>query len=104
MVKSVSLVSGRNFKSITEAQDHFSSVLKSQDINIEFLGAAAADISALYSAYCAKTNWTLKSPVSAFFPTHDKRPGATTLCFGVRFVDGTTTKFSLQKALRSIAE
>lgn len=103
MVKSVSLASGRSFPTIKAALDHFSGVLKDQPDKAPFTGADESDIGAAYLAYCAKTKWTLESSPASYYPTHGRGVGFTTRCFGVTFADGTSTIFSMEKALRAIA-
>lgn len=103
MVKSVVLTTGREFASIKSAGDHFSQILKAQQVGAEFSGADADDLHALFLGYCEKTSWHLPSPPVAFYPTWDKRPGSSTLCFGVRYEDDSKGNFSLPKALSSVA-
>lgn len=103
MVKSVSLATGRSFPTVKAALDHFSEVLKKQPDKAPFAGADEDDIDAAYLAYCAKTNWTLESPPASYYPTRGRGVGFTTRCFGVTFEDGTSTNFSMEKALRAIA-
>lgn len=103
MAKSVSLRTGRVFGTITTAKGHFARILDAQELKKAFSGRELADIKALYEEYCAKTDWAMPSPPASFYPTHDRGPGYTTRCFGVTFEDGTTTNFSLEKALRAIA-
>jgi len=45
----------------------------------------------------------MPSAVTAFFPTMEKRGAGYTRCLGVRFADGTSTTFSLDKALSAVA-
>lgn len=103
MVKSVSLATGRSFPTIEAALNHFSGVLKEQHDKAPFTGADESDIGAAYLAYCAKTKWTLESSPASYYPTHGRGVGFTTRCFGVTFTDGTSTIFSMEKALRAIA-
>jgi hypothetical protein len=103
MVKSILLATGRDFASIKAAKEHFNSILTGQEMEADFSGEDFDDIKALYLAYCESTNWQLPSPPVAFFPTYDRRPGATTLCFGIRFENETKDKFSFLKALSSVA-
>jgi hypothetical protein len=103
MAKSVSLKTGRTFPTVTAAKKHFDLVLDGRELKQEFTGDELADIRSVYEDYCAKTGWHLQSPPASFHPTHDRGPGYTTRCFGVTFEDGTTDKFSMEKALRAIA-
>lgn len=103
MAKSVLLATGRSFPTVKAALDHFSGVLKEQPDKAPFAGADESDIGAAYLAYCAKTNWTLESPPAFYYPTHGRGAGFTTRCFGVTFEDGNSTNFSMEKALRTIA-
>lgn len=103
MTKSVSLETGRNFPTITRAKKHFAPMLERNDIKQPFSGEDLADIAALYRDYCVRTNWPLPSPPTSFYSTHERNKGYTTRCFGVTFADGSTGRFSLDKALRAVA-
>jgi len=103
MAKSVSLKTGRTFKTVSAAKDHFARLLDDQPLKEEFTDDDLIDIRAAYEAYCSSTNWILKSPPTSFYPAHDRGPGYTTRCYGVTFADGTVATFSMEKALRAIA-
>lgn len=103
MAKSVSLKTGRAFETVTAAQDHFSSLLRSRPLKEPFTGNDLADIGAAYEDYCAKTKWKLPAPPVSFYPAHGRGPGYTTRCFGVTFSNGDTSIFSMDKALSAIA-
>ena len=103
MAKSVCLRTGRVFGTVTAAKEHFTQILNVQELMQEFTGDELADIHAIYDDYCAKTGWKLQSLPASFYPAHDRGPGYTTRCYGVTFEDGTTSNFSMEKALRAIA-
>jgi hypothetical protein len=103
MAKSVSLKTGRNFPTITRAKQHFAPMLDRNDIGQPFSDDDLADIAALYRDYCAKTKWPLPSQPTSYYPTHERNKGYTTRCFGVTFADGSTGRFSLDKALSAVA-
>ena len=103
MAKSISLKTGRNFATVTAAQEHFARILDSREPKQEFSGDDMADVREAYEEYCTKTSWELKSRPAFFYPTHDRGPSYTTRCFGVTFEDGMTGHFSMNKALRAIA-
>ena len=104
MAKSVTLSTGRTFLSVTVAKGHFAAILDHRKLNEPYSGDDLADIRALYTAYCIKTDWELRSPPASFYPTYDRGPAYTTRCFGVTFEDGTIARFSIDKALRAIAQ
>jgi hypothetical protein len=103
MAKSVSFETGRTFATISRAKQHFAPMLDRNDIKELFSGDDLAEIAVLYRYYCAKTNWPLPSPPTSFYPTYERDEGYTTRCFGVTFADGSTGRFSLEKALRAVA-
>ena len=103
MAKHVTLSTGLSFPTVKAACGHFSEMLKNQADKVPFAGTEESQISAVYLTYCSKTNWQVKSPPASFYPSHGRGPGFTTRCFGVMFADGTTTEFSMEKALRAIA-
>jgi hypothetical protein len=82
---------------------HFEPILKGAALGKHFAGQEFQDIKALYEAYCRQTNWVIKSPVTAFFPKNETGNGFATKCFGIQFEDGSTGRFSLDKALSAVA-
>ena len=103
MVKHINLGSGLDFESITAGKTHFEPILKDTPLGTHVTPQEFAQINALYEAYCKKTNWPINSQPAAFFPMHDRGKGYTTRCFGVAFKDGSTGRFSLDKALSAVA-
>lgn len=103
MAKSLTLDTGRVFKTITAAKEHFAHILDGGEFRKTFSDEDLADIRAVYVAYCAETGWELLSDPVSFYPTNGRGPGYTTRCFGVTFDDGTTGNFSMDRALRAIA-
>jgi hypothetical protein len=101
--KMIDLNNGLQFESISAGKIHFEKILKETSLGTHVTGQEFRDISALYEAYCNKTNWPLGSPPVAFFPMHERGKGYTTRCFGVTFEDGSTNRFSLDKALSAAA-
>jgi hypothetical protein len=95
---------GLKFESITAGKMHFEPILKDAAMGRNYAGQEFQDIKALYDEYCRKTNWILKSPVKAFFPKNETGKGFTTKCFGIEFEDGSTDRFSLDKALSAVAK
>jgi hypothetical protein len=101
--KSINLGNGLMFTSISAGKVHFESILKSTAIETDVAANEFNELKALYEQYCTKTNWPLNSPPTAFYPTYERGPGYTTRCFGIRFQDGSTGRFSLDKALSEVA-
>jgi hypothetical protein len=103
VAKKVDLSTGKSFKNIAEAKRHFSALLDATPLKAEISGGDLEDVTAVYRAYCDATDWALPSAPVAFFPIHESGEGYTTRCFGVRLADGSTDRFSIQKALSAIA-
>ena len=103
MPKFVKLSTGLEFKSVMAGVEHFLKLLAAQDLKVAFTGVDEVHIRAAYNEYCVKTDWQTPSPIATFEPVHDRGPGYTTRCFGVTYVDGSTAKFSMKKALSVIA-
>lgn len=103
MPKTVTLATGLRFASISAGVDHFSAMLEAQELRKPFEGDDAHHIRAAYEAYCAKTEWTTPSHAATFQPVQERGPGFTTRCFGISYEDGSTGRFSMQKALSAIA-
>jgi hypothetical protein len=102
--KTIDLGVGLKFESITSAKMHFDPILKNAALGQHFTGQEFQDIKTLYDEYCRKTNWAVKSPANAFFPKNEVGKGFTTRCFGIEFKDGSTDRFSLDKALSAVAK
>ena len=103
MTKSVHLRSGRAFPTLSAAKSHFHQLLDGQPLKAPFEGDDLVDIEAAFVAYCAETDWPLPSSPKSFYPTQNRGPGYTTLCYGVAFADGKSDSFSMDKALTAIA-
>jgi hypothetical protein len=101
--KDINLGDGLKFESISAGKKHFEPILKNAALGKHFAGQEFQEIKALYDAYCRKTNWVVKSPVAAFFPKNEIGKGFTTKCFGIQYEDGSTDRFSLDKALSAVA-
>jgi hypothetical protein len=104
MVKSVDLGNGLKFESISSGKTHFENILKETALGTHVAAQEFNELNALYEAYCAKTEWPISSPPAAFFPKHETGKGYTTRCFGIKFEDGSTDRFSLDKALSAVAK
>lgn len=102
--KQVYLGSDLKFDSITTARLYFRNVLNSTTVNEYVSKDECRNLTRLYEAYCAGTDWPITSPPVAFYPVDEKGPGYTTKCFGVEFADGTKQRFSLDKALTVAAK
>jgi hypothetical protein len=101
VAKKIDLGPGLQFLSIAHAKkDYFGKILKDTPINQRITKEEFDALKLLYERYCSKTNWQIPSPPKAFFPTHDKYG---TVCFGIEFEDGSTYRFSLDKALSAVA-
>ncbi|MBR1227934.1 hypothetical protein JQ600_23745 [Bradyrhizobium sp. AUGA SZCCT0176] len=101
--KSIDLNNGLQFHSISTGKAYFEKILNDTPLGVEVAGSDLQDLNSLYELYCKKTDWSLSSQPVAFFPMHEKGKGYTTKCFGVRFEDGSTNRFSLDKALSAVA-
>lgn len=101
--KKIELDSGRKFESIGAGKEFFEKILKDTPLGNHVTEHEFQEIKALYDAYCRKTKWIVKSPVTAFFPKNESGKGFTTKCFGIQFEDGSTDRFSLDKALSAAA-
>jgi hypothetical protein len=104
MVKRIELAPDLKFDSITQARTYFDNIKNSTPLNERVSEGEFKSLRLLYERYCATTSWSINSPPAAFFPTYEKRNGATTKCFGVEFEDGTKVSFSLDKALTAVAD
>jgi hypothetical protein len=103
MPKSINLGPALDFATITLAKAHFDPFRTSGELGQDVPKDRFEQLKVLYNQYCANTGYDLPSPVAAFFPTMEKRTGGYTRCLGVRFADGTSTTFSLDKALSAVA-
>jgi hypothetical protein len=101
--KGIHLASDLTFDSIAQARIYFRNILNSATLDQHVSPGEFQSLSRLYGTYCVNTNWPTKSPPIAFYPTLEQGRGFTTKCFGVEFKDGTKGRFSLDKALSSVA-
>jgi hypothetical protein len=102
--KAINLGGNLRFDSVSSGKTHFDKILKDTPMDTHVTPQEFNELRALYEAYCRKTNWPLNSPPAAFYPTYERGAGYTTKCFAVRFDDGSEGRFSLDKALRAVAE
>jgi len=103
MPKSINLGPPLDFATIKHAKAHFDPFRTGGELDHDVPNDQFKQLKVVYSRYCANTRFALPSPVVAFFPTMEKRSGGYTRCLGVRFADGTSTTFSLDKALSAVA-
>jgi hypothetical protein len=103
MSKSVKLGSPLNFATISLAKTHFDPFRVSGELDQDVPDDQFEQLKILYEKYCANTRYALPAAVVAFFPTMEKRGAGYTRCLGVRFADGMSTTFSLDKALSAVA-
>jgi len=101
--KRIDLGPGLVFDSISAAKAHFDPMRTDGSLDLPLAAGPFIELKKLYEEYCRKTNYSLPSPVAAFYPTMEKRSGGYTRCLGVSFQDGSTTKFSLDTALSKVA-
>jgi hypothetical protein len=103
MPKNINLGSPLEFATITLAKAHFDPFRTGGTLNQDVPNDQFDQLKVLYEKYCSNTQYALPSAVTAFFPTMEKRGKGYTRCLGVRFADGTSTTFSLDKALSAVA-
>ncbi|WP_316225564.1 hypothetical protein [Bradyrhizobium sp. SZCCHNS3052] len=103
MPKSLKIGPSLEFATITLAKKHFDPFRTGGELNQDVPPDQFSQLKLLYERYCANTDFLLPSTVAAFFPTMVKRNKGYTRCLGVRFADGTSKTFSLDKALSAVA-
>jgi hypothetical protein len=101
--KRIDLGTGLVFDSISAAKLHFDPMRTQGPLDVHLARGHFIELKILYEEYCRKTNYSLPSPVAAFYPTMEKRSAGYTRCIGVSFQDGSATTFSLDKALSAVA-
>lgn len=104
MAKRVELSTGRSWKTVKAAKLHFSNLLDSKPIGEAFDGLDAVDIEAAYFAYCRATAWEIAANPETFYPTYENGVGFASRCFGITYLDGSTGRFSMNKALSAIGQ
>jgi hypothetical protein len=103
MPKTVNLGPTLSFPTIASAKAHFDPFRSGGDLDKDVSQEQLEQLKVLYETYCATTQYALPAAIVAFFPTMEKRSGGYTRCLCVRFADGTSTTFSLDKAISSVA-
>jgi hypothetical protein len=103
MNKNIDLGNGLKFENIGAGKKHFQKILKDTALGTRVTSQEFSEIKALYEAYCRNTSFPVSSPAVAFLPVHESGVGYTRKCFGIEFKDGSTSRFSIDKALSAIA-
>jgi hypothetical protein len=103
MSKAVKLGPHLDFANITLAKAHFDPFRTGGELDRDVPSEQFEQLKVLYENYCANTQYDLPAAATAFFPTMEKRSAGYTRCLGVRFADGTSTTFSIDKALSAVA-
>ncbi|SDH44321.1 hypothetical protein SAMN05216338_100999 [Bradyrhizobium sp. Rc2d] len=101
--KAIDLGPNLEFDSISSAKSYFGAMLKDAPLDADVPAGQFQALKHLYEEYCKRTNWPVPAAPAAFYATHERAKGYTTKCFGVRFQDGSVTRFSLDKALSAVA-
>lgn len=101
MTKSFILSDGTPFPSKEKALVKYKAILDSKMGAGEIKGADKAAVLTLYTDYCVATNWPLKSLPVDCIRVRELRDNIATICFEVIFADGSTTRFSYEKAVKA---
>jgi hypothetical protein len=104
VAKKIELSPNLKFASIAAGKTYFGAMLERVPVGQRVTKEEFDALKLLYEAYCAKTNYPMPSPPKAFFPKYEQQKGYTTKCFGVEFEDGSSNRFSLDKALTAVAK
>lgn len=107
MVRKPVTVGGRAFDTLGKAQKEFSDLRKSSQEEVAFTGLEANDIDFIYREYCRLTAELLSSRPKEYFvrtgPVETSIGFRNSLTYFVRFDDGTERAFSMDNALKEIA-
>jgi hypothetical protein len=107
MVSKPVAISGRTYETLGKAQREFSELRKSWKEEEVFTGTAARDIDFIYSEYCRLTSEPLSSPPQEYFvrtgPVETPIGFRNSRSYFVRFKDGTERAFSMDNALKEMA-
>lgn len=101
--KTIDLTPSLRFESISAGKVHFDKILKETPVETDVTPDQFQELKVLYEEYCRRTQWPLSSLPIAFYPIYEVGKGFTTKCFAVKFQDGSTNRFSLDKALSAVA-
>jgi hypothetical protein len=101
VAKAIDLGAGLKFSSIKAGRDHFKKILDATAVGQHIPSQHFDEVKILYETYCANTNWPLPSPPVAFGAMLEQ---FNTKCFSVEFADGSKNRFSLDKALSTVAK
>lgn len=103
MPKPVKLGQSLDFATIRLAKAHFDPFRTGGELGRDVSVDQFEQLKVLYEKYCASTQYDIQAAIIAFFPTMEKRGDGYTRCLGVRFADGSSKTFSLDKALSAVA-
>lgn len=107
MAKQVTILSGETFPSLNAAKDYFSKIREASPVGISLLEPDRSDVLDVYLRYCAATGWKAEDAVDvlAEWDNRQRAQGkyAQTKAFAVIMKSGSTSIFSMDKALEAIA-
>lgn len=107
MAKQVTIRSGIVFPTLKAAKDHFSKLRESTPLGTRLSEPERSDVLDVYRRYCAATNWPAEDAidVTTEWDTRPRPEGtyAQTKAFAVVTASGSTSIFSVDKALEKIA-
>ncbi|WP_156639984.1 hypothetical protein [Bosea sp. PAMC 26642] len=108
MPKQVTLRSGRHFKSITAAKAHFCGLREKTHLEARLPEPHKSDAIDVYERYCAVTGWPAEDAVDVTVTWDNKErpagPYAPTKAYAIITGSGSTSVFSMDRALRAIAD
>ena len=109
MAKRVTLSSGREFKPLTLAKAHFSGLRERTPVKSSVREPDRSDVIDIYQRYCRASGQAVQDAVDVTIVMDQKsNPGGNyvhaTRAFAVVSASGSLSIFSMEKALRAIAE
>ena len=107
MAKQVTIPSGIVFPTLKAAKDHFSKLRESTPVGTRLSDPERSDLLDVYRRYCAATAYPVEDAVDVTTEWDNRqRPNGThaqTKAFAVVTASGSTSIFSVDKALETIA-
>jgi hypothetical protein len=107
MAKQVTVQSGTVFQTLKAAKAHFSELREATPLGARLSEPEKSDVLDVYRRYCAATGWKVEGAVEVTTEwDNQQRPAGTyaqTKAFAVVTASGSTSVFSMDKALEAIA-
>lgn len=107
MTKTVTIKSGRTFRTLTEAKRHYGAIREDAAIGSKLSEPVRSDVIDVYERYCRATKWQAENAIDVVVDWDNRKRShegyAQTKAFYIVSLSGENHVFSIDKALSAIA-